>query len=125
MIKVLENQCKIMLPLFGAAHAAPSSGTTILYWFMSQKTLLNPPVNSKIEGLFKAFEYFLSTFQGKFYFQDSPVNSSVFQACANPGTGMCNQFLSESLWFCTEELSSLKAREMNIYMHITEENLFM
>ena len=39
------------------------------------------------------------------------------------GAGMCNQFLSESLRFCTEELSSLKARELNIC--ITEENLFM
>ena len=35
----------------------------------SPKTLLNPPVNGEIKGLFKAFEYFSSTFQGKFYFQ--------------------------------------------------------
>ena len=28
---VLENQCKIMVPLFGAAYAAPKKGTTILY----------------------------------------------------------------------------------------------
>ena len=33
-----------------------------------QKTLLNPPVNGKIQGLFKAFECFSSTFQGKFNF---------------------------------------------------------
>ena len=31
--------------------------------------MLNPPVNGKIEELFKAFECFSSTFQGKFYFQ--------------------------------------------------------
>ena len=31
--------------------------------------MLNPPVNSKIQGLFKAFECFSSTFQGKFNFQ--------------------------------------------------------
>ena len=31
--------------------------------------MLNPPVNGKIQGLFKAFECFSSTFQGKFYFQ--------------------------------------------------------
>ena len=28
---VLENQCKIMVLLFGAAYAAPNNGTTILY----------------------------------------------------------------------------------------------
>ena len=31
--------------------------------------LLNPPVNGKIQGLFKAFECFSSSIQGKFYFQ--------------------------------------------------------
>ena len=30
-ILVSENQCKIMVPLFGAAYAAPNKGTTILY----------------------------------------------------------------------------------------------
>ena len=34
-----------------------------------KKTLLNPPVNGKIQGLFKAFECLSSTFQGKFNFQ--------------------------------------------------------
>ena len=50
-------------------YAAPNKGTTILYWSRSPKTLLNPPVNGKIQELFKAFECFSSTFQGKFYFQ--------------------------------------------------------
>ena len=31
--------------------------------------MLNPLANGKIQGLFKAFECFSSTFQGKFYFQ--------------------------------------------------------
>ena len=57
------------MPLFGAAYAAPNKGTTILYWFRSPKTLLNPPVNGKIQGLFKDFECFSSTFQGKINFQ--------------------------------------------------------
>ena len=57
------------MPLFGAAYAAPDRGTTILYWFRSPKTQLNPPVNGIIQGLFKAFECFSSTFQGKFNFQ--------------------------------------------------------
>ena len=30
---------------------------------------MNPPVNGKIQGLFKAFECFSSTFQDKFSFQ--------------------------------------------------------
>ena len=54
-----------MVPVFGAAYAAPNKGTTILYWFRSPKTVLNPPVNGKIQNLFKAFECFSSTFQGK------------------------------------------------------------
>ena len=58
-----------MVPLFGAAYAAPNSGTTILCSFQSPKTVLNPPVNGKIPGLSKAFECFSSTFQGKFNFQ--------------------------------------------------------
>ena len=69
---------KIVVPLFGAAYAAPNKGTTILYWFRSPKTLLNPSVDGKIQGLLKAFECFSRTFQ------DRPVYSSTFQACANP-----------------------------------------
>ena len=58
-----------MVPLFGAAYAASNKGTTILYKFMSPKTLLNPPVNGKNQGLLKAFGCFICTFQGKFNFQ--------------------------------------------------------
>ena len=58
------------MPLFGAAYAAPNKCNTILYWLRSPKTLLNPPVISgKIQELFKAFECFSSTFQGKFNFK--------------------------------------------------------
>ena len=60
---------KIVVPLFVAAYAAPNNDTTILYWFRSPKTVFNTPVNGKIQGLFKAFECFSSTFQSKFYFQ--------------------------------------------------------
>ena len=58
-----------MVPLFGAAYATPNKGTTILYRLRSPKTVLNPPVNGKIQGLFQAFEHFSSKFQGKFNFQ--------------------------------------------------------
>ena len=62
------------MPIFGAAYAAPNKGTTILYQLRPQKTVLNPPVNDKIQRLFKALECFTSTFKG----------SSTFQVCANP-----------------------------------------
>ena len=66
-----------MVPLFGAAYAAPNKGYTILYGFRSRKTVLNPPVNGTIQGLFKAFECLSRTFQGKFNFQGLPVYSSA------------------------------------------------
>ena len=54
---------------------------------------MNPPVNGKIQRLFKAFECFSSTFQGKFDFQGlfKTVLSSTFQACANPGQGVTDR----------------------------------
>ena len=51
---VLEN----VVPIFGAAYAAPNRGTTILYWFRPLSTVLSPTENSRIQGDFKAFEYF-------------------------------------------------------------------
>ena len=74
MILVLENQCKIMVPLFGVAYAAPNMLHQIkapqFYTDLGlQKSVSNPLANSKFQGLFKAFECFSSTFQGKFYFQ--------------------------------------------------------
>ena len=57
--------------------------------------MLNPLANGKFLELFKAFECFSSTFQGKFYFQDSLVHvySSTFQACVNP---VLSQILTSS-----------------------------
>ena len=85
---VLENQYKIIVTLFVAAYAAPNKGTAILNWFRSLSTVLSPTENSTIQGLFKALEWFSSTFQGRFNFlrtfQESPLNSSTFQACVNP-----------------------------------------
>ena len=59
----------MVVPLFGAAYAAPNKGTTILYIPQNTVELLNPPVNGEIQGLFKAFLVFSSSLQGKFYFQ--------------------------------------------------------
>ena len=53
------------MPLFGAAFAAPKKGITIL----SDLDLLIPAENRTIQGLFKAFVQFSSTFQGIFYCQ--------------------------------------------------------
>ena len=50
-------------------YAAPNKDTKILYWFRSPKTKKYPHVNGKIQGLFKAFDCFSSSFQGKFNFQ--------------------------------------------------------
>ena len=68
---VLENEYEIVVPLFGTAFAAPNKGTTILYWFRSLSTVFRQrsTVNIWIQGLFKAFEWFCSTFQGRFNFQ--------------------------------------------------------
>ena len=66
---ILENEYGIVVPLFGAAFAAPNKGTTILYWFRSLSTVLSSTENRRIQGLFKAFEWFSSTFQGRFNFQ--------------------------------------------------------
>ena len=57
------------MPLFGAAFAAPNNGTKVLFWFRSLSTELNATENRGIQGLFKAFEWFSSTFQGRFSFQ--------------------------------------------------------
>ena len=75
------------MPLFGAAYAAPNKGPQV-YTDYGLQRMLNPPANDKIQGLFKAFECFLSTFKAIYFprtFQDSPVYSSTFQACTNPG----------------------------------------
>ena len=62
MVPVFGAAYKIVVPLFGAAYAAPNTGTTILYYLISPKTVLNPPVNGKIQGLFNAFECFFKYF---------------------------------------------------------------
>ena len=66
---VLENEFEIVEPLFGAVFAAPNKGTIMLYSFRSLSTVLSSTKNRRIQGLFKAFERFSSTFQGRFYFQ--------------------------------------------------------
>ena len=40
---------------------------------------MNPPVSGKIQGLFKAFECFSSTIQGKFNFKDFSRQYCIFK----------------------------------------------
>ena len=60
--KLVQNCCAFI-------NAAPNKGTAILCWFRSLSTVLSPTENRIIQGLFKAFEWFSSTFQGIFNFQ--------------------------------------------------------
>ena len=57
-----------MVPLFGAAYADQIKADKFIL-IRAPKTVLNPTVNGKIQGLFIAFECFSSTFLAKFYFQ--------------------------------------------------------
>ena len=75
----LENLYKIVVPLFGAAYAAPNKGTTILYWFRSPKTRLNPPVNGKIQALFKALSVFQVLFKANLIFKEFSRQSCIFK----------------------------------------------
>ena len=59
---VLGNEYEIVVPLFGAAFAAPNKGTTILYWFRFLLTVLSSTENRRIQGLFKKFHDDLSDF---------------------------------------------------------------
>ena len=52
---VLENEYEIVVPLFGAAFAAPNKGTTILHWFISLSTVFSSTENRIVQGLSKAF----------------------------------------------------------------------
>ena len=87
------------MPLFGAAYAAPNKGTTIFTDLGIQKTLLNPPVNGKIQGLFKAFECFSSTFQGIFYFQGLFKTVLYIQVLFKPVRTLVKKRLKK--WQCT------------------------
>ena len=73
-----ENQCKIMVPLFGAAYAAPNIGTTILYWFRPPKTLLKPLQMVKFKDFSRPLSVFSSTFQD-IPFKDFSRQSCIFK----------------------------------------------
>ena len=72
---VLENEYKIVVPIFGAAYAASNIGTTILYWLSSISTVLSPTENSR----FKAFEWFSVLFKAGLIFKDFSRKPSKFK----------------------------------------------
>ena len=57
-----------------------------------QKTVLNPPANGKIQGLFKAFERFSKYFQGKFNFQGLFKTVLYIQVLFKPVRTLVTQF---------------------------------
>ena len=77
-----------MVPLFGAAFGAPNKGTTILNWFRSLKTVLNLPVNGKIQGIVmeRPLSVFQVLFKANFISNDflTVLYIQVIQACASP-----------------------------------------
>ena len=99
---VLDNKYKIVAPIFGAA---PNKATTFLYWFRSLSTVLSPTENSRTQGLFKAFEWFSSTFQGGFNFQGLYKKAVQIQVLFKPVRTLQSytqhQYFSNlQIWLC-------------------------
>ena len=68
--------------------------------------MLNTPVNSKIQGLFKAFASFSSTFQGKFTFQGLFKTILYIQVLFKPvGTLIHSSLLTHSSLLLTHRFS--------------------
>ena len=84
-----RKEYEIVVPLFGAAFAAPNKGsTTILYWFRSLSTVLSSTENRRIQGLFKTLEWFSSIFQGRFNFHGrKPSKFKYFSSMCEPWKG--------------------------------------
>ena len=107
---VPENEYEILVPLFGAAFAAPNKGTIILYWFRSLSTVFNSTENRRIQGLFKAFEWFSSTFQGRFNFQGLFKKAIYIQVLFKPVWTLVHLFLkahTEYFWGCSSPQQNL------------------
>ena len=68
-ILVLENSMKLLC-LYLVQHMLHQIKAQQFYTDLGLlSTVLSPTENSRIQGLFKAFELFSSTFQGRFNFQ--------------------------------------------------------
>ena len=103
---VLGNKYKIVVPLFGAAYAAPNIGTTILYWFRPLSTVLSPTENSRIQGLLSDFPVL---FKADFIFKDfarQPSKFKYFSSLCEPFSAgwfaVCDCVISWSLLLVTK-----------------------
>ena len=67
--------------LFGAAYAcaAPNKGTTILYCFSSQSTILRPTENSRIQKFSRPLSVFPVLFKADLIFKDFSSKPSKFK----------------------------------------------
>ena len=86
------------MPIFGAAYAAPNIGTTIFILIQVFINSAKSIENSRIQGLFKAFEQFSSTFQGRFNFQGLFKKALSIQVLskpvrANPVSHLCLDYV--------------------------------
>ena len=72
------------MPLFGAPFAAPNKGRAILS-INSVKSYRKEQNSRSFQGIWVIFQYFSRHIQFSRTFQESSLNSSTFQACANPG----------------------------------------
>ena len=77
--QVLENEYEIVVPLFGAAFAAPNKGTTILYWFRSLSTVFSSTENKKIKDFSRLFSGFSVLFKADLIFKDFSRKPSKFK----------------------------------------------
>ena len=68
-----------MVPLFGAAYAAPNKGTTILYSFRPPKTALDPLANGKFKDFSSHLSVFQVLFKVNFIFKDFSRQSCIFK----------------------------------------------
>ena len=64
-----------MVPLFGAEIKAPHFDTDLSL----QKTVLNPPVNGKIQGIFTSLSIFQVLFKANLILKDFSRQSCIFK----------------------------------------------
>ena len=102
MVKlVLENEYEIVVPLFGAAFAAPSKGTTILYWFKSLSTVLSSTETRRKQDLFKALRDFPVLFKADWIFKDFSRKPSKFKYFSS----LCEPWYLS--WFCRKQVLAI------------------
>ena len=76
--------------------------------------MLNPLANGKIQGLFKAFECFSTTFQGKFYDQELFKTVLYIQVLFKPVQTLEGYFkLINNIWACHAKVAGFVQYESN------------